>query len=194
MSNSCSKAGWYSIRVWETTWNIYGAAYGCTNLGEVVLSGMVRTDLGFSGFTALTKHTSLEYGRIRQDGLECCYHGWRFDIEGNCLDQPAEPPEKVFKDKVKHLAYSVQETGGLIWAYLGPNEAPILPKIDVVAREDGVRAVVELRTLALQLFSGDREFARYNSHWDLTRRESENRSDIWGERYQNQVGKKMIWE
>jgi 5,5'-dehydrodivanillate O-demethylase len=84
---------------------------------------------------------SFEHGRIRPDGIECCYHGWRFDQAGTCLDMPAEPAETAFKDKVHALTYPVHEMGGMLWAYLGPGEPPILPRLDVVAREDGVRAV-----------------------------------------------------
>ena len=85
--------------------------------------------------------TSFEYGRIEDRGISCCYHGWLFDVAGNCLDMPAEPPDSTFKDKVKHTAYPVREMGGLLWTFMGPDEPPILPRYDVFAREDGVRAV-----------------------------------------------------
>ena len=54
---------------------------------------------------------------------------------------PAEPADTTFKDKVQALTYPVREMGGILWAYLGPGEPPILPRLDVVARDDGVRAV-----------------------------------------------------
>jgi 5,5'-dehydrodivanillate O-demethylase len=82
-----------------------------------------------------------EYGRVRPEGIECCYHGWYFDRGGRCLAMPAEPPDSAFREKVRAAAYPVREMGGLLWAYLGPGESPILPRLDVVAREDGVRAV-----------------------------------------------------
>jgi 5,5'-dehydrodivanillate O-demethylase len=111
-------------------------------LGEdLVLFRDGRGRLGLLGLRCPHRAASLEYGRIRPEGIECCYHGWLFDVTGRCLAQPAEPPESTFKDKVKHTAYPVRELGGLIWAYLGPGEPPILPKLDVVAREDGIRAV-----------------------------------------------------
>ena len=97
--------------------------------------------LGLLGLHCPHRGTSLEFGRVRKDGIECCYHGWKFDVNGNCLAQPAEPTESKLKSKVCHKAYQVKEMGGLIWAYLGPGEAPVLPKVDVVAREDGIRAV-----------------------------------------------------
>ncbi len=97
--------------------------------------------LGLVGLRCPHRGASMEFGKVRSDGLECFYHGWVFDIEGTCLHQPAEPEDSGFKHKVKHKAYPVQEMGGLIWAYMGPGEAPLLPKIDVAARQDGVRAV-----------------------------------------------------
>ena len=87
------------------------------------------------------RNASLEFGRVEHRGIACCYHGWLFDVAGNCLAMPAEPANSGFKDKVKHTAYPVREMGGLLWAYMGPGEPPALPRYDVYAREDGVRAV-----------------------------------------------------
>jgi 5,5'-dehydrodivanillate O-demethylase oxygenase subunit len=110
-------------------------------LGEdLVLFRDTSGNLGLIGLRCPHRGASFEYGRVRREGIECCYHGWLFDVAGNCLAQPAEPADSSFKDRVKHLAYPVREMGGFIWAYLGPGEPPILPKLDVVAREDGVRA------------------------------------------------------
>jgi 5,5'-dehydrodivanillate O-demethylase oxygenase subunit len=111
-------------------------------LGEdLVLFRDGSGQLGLLGLRCPHRGASFEYGRIRAEGIECCYHGWLFDVGGQCLAQPAEPVDSSFKDKVRHVAYPVRELGGMIWAYLGPGEPPILPKLDVVAREDGVRAV-----------------------------------------------------
>lgn len=84
---------------------------------------------------------SMEFGRIIEDGIACCYHGWSFDVAGNCLGMPAEPDASSFMDKVKQPAYPVEEMGGLLWTYMGPGEPPVLPRFDVFAREDGIRAV-----------------------------------------------------
>ena len=81
------------------------------------------------------------YGRIDNDGLRCPYHGWKYDVTGKCLDQPAEPPESTYKDSIQHPAYPVQEAGGVLFGYLGPAPAPLLPRYDVLAREDWVRRV-----------------------------------------------------
>ena len=60
------------------------------------------------------------YGRNEEDGLRCVYHGWKFDVTGQCTDMPSEPPTSVFKDKLKIPAYATHESGGVIWAYMGP--------------------------------------------------------------------------
>ena len=63
---------------------------------------------------------SLFYGRNETCGLRCLYHGWQFDVRGNCVDMPTEPPGRSFADRIKLTAYPVHESGGLVWAYLGP--------------------------------------------------------------------------
>jgi 5,5'-dehydrodivanillate O-demethylase len=83
--------------------------------------------------------TSLEYGWIEAGGLRCCYHGWVYDVNGRCIEQPGEPAGSTFKDKIKLKSYPVRELGGLIWAYMGSGEPPELPKYDFLVREDGER-------------------------------------------------------
>lgn len=78
-------------------------------------------------------------GRIDKLGLRCAYHGWLYDASGQCLDQPGEPLQFKFCDKIKLKAYPVTDKYGFVWAFLGEGEAPALPPIDAVAREDGVR-------------------------------------------------------
>ena len=84
---------------------------------------------------------SLFYGKIEQDGIRCPYHGWKFDINGNCLEQPAESPETSSKDSIRQPAYPVQELGGLLFGYLGPSPAPLLPRYDVLVKEDCIRHI-----------------------------------------------------
>jgi len=86
---------------------------------------------------------SLAFGRVEEEGIRCPYHGWKFDGAGKCLEQPAEPPEGKFKDRIKHVAYPVQYLGGLIYAYLGPAPAPLLPRWDVLVWEHGRRWIVK---------------------------------------------------
>jgi phthalate 4,5-dioxygenase len=66
--------------------------------------------------------TSLFYGRNEECGLRCIYHGWKYDVEGNVLDTPAEPAGSRFKDKVRQTAYPTHEAGNLIFVYMGPKE------------------------------------------------------------------------
>jgi 5,5'-dehydrodivanillate O-demethylase len=85
------------------------------------------------------RKASLAFGRVDEEGIRCPYHGWKFDGGGKCLEQPAEPESGGFKDKIKHTAYPVEKLGGLLWAYLGPEPKPLLPRWDVLAWEQGKR-------------------------------------------------------
>src|SRR5579871_1356736 len=62
------------------------------------------------------------FGRNEECGLRCVYHGWKFDREGNCVDMPSEPPDSLFKTKVKIEAYPTFEAAGAVWCYMGPPE------------------------------------------------------------------------
>jgi 5,5'-dehydrodivanillate O-demethylase len=74
------------------------------------------------------RKASLAYGACRGRRLRCPYHGWKFDPEGACIDQPAERDNTNFTDRVRATAGKVEEMGGLIWAYVGPDPAPLLPR------------------------------------------------------------------
>ena len=63
---------------------------------------------------------SLYYGRNEDAVLRCVYHGWAYDTEGRCVDMPSEPAP--FCEKVRMRAYPTHESGGIVWAYLGPRE------------------------------------------------------------------------
>lgn len=85
---------------------------------------------------------SLQYGRVEERGIACAYHGWLYDIDGNCQECPAEPEGSRFHLTVQHKAYSVQKFIGLYWTYMGPKPAPFIPRYDVWARKDGKRKIV----------------------------------------------------
>jgi 5,5'-dehydrodivanillate O-demethylase len=92
---------------------------------------------------------SLEYGIPQERGLRCAYHGWLFAPSGQCLEQPFEEtvnPEARFKDKVRIKAYPAQELAGLIFAYMGPEPAPLVPRWDVLVRHD-LDKVIEIHDL-----------------------------------------------
>src|SRR5437588_8171278 len=67
---------------------------------------------------------SLFFGRNEEAGLRCVYHGWKFDVQGNCVDMPNEPAESDFRTKVKAVAYPTQERNGIVWTYMGARQAP----------------------------------------------------------------------
>jgi phthalate 4,5-dioxygenase len=77
---------------------------------------------------------SLYFGRNEDAVIRCVYHGWAFDVDGRCVDMPSEPVP--FRDKVKMRAYPTHESGGMVWAYLGPRET-MTPFRDFGTEGDG---------------------------------------------------------
>ncbi|HEX9836722.1 MAG TPA: aromatic ring-hydroxylating dioxygenase subunit alpha [Alphaproteobacteria bacterium] len=111
-------------------------------LGEDLVLYRDRTGtLGLIDIVCPHRSSSMKYGRPRETGISCAYHGWTYDQTGRCLAMPGEPRDSNFRDKVRIKAYPVAERGGLIWAWLGRGAAPPIPALDVIAREDGVRVV-----------------------------------------------------
>ena len=77
--------------------------------------------------------TSLYYGRVEERGIRCCYHGWLFDVQGRCLEQPCEPNGGERRANVRQPWYPLEERYGLIFAYLGPPERrPPLPRYEAL--------------------------------------------------------------
>ena len=76
--------------------------------------------------------TSLFLGRNEECGLRCVFHGWKYDVEGNCVDMMNEPPESKHKDEIHLTAYPTVEMGGVVWAYMGSKNrtTPALPKFE----------------------------------------------------------------
>jgi 5,5'-dehydrodivanillate O-demethylase oxygenase subunit len=98
--------------------------------------------LGLIADRCAHRHTSLHLGIPDERGLRCCYHGWLFAHDGQCLDQPLEPASSKLRDRIRIKAYPVREMGGLIWAYLGPDPVPLLPRWDLFVRHDGFRQIL----------------------------------------------------
>ena len=65
---------------------------------------------------------SLWFGRNEENGLRCPYHGWKYDVTGQCIDVPSEPVENGFCQKIKLASYRCVELGGVMWTYMGPPE------------------------------------------------------------------------
>jgi nitrite reductase/ring-hydroxylating ferredoxin subunit len=75
--------------------------------------------------------TSLYYGRTEARGIRCCYHGWLYDVEGRCLEQPCEEGGGARRERIRQPWYPVAERYGLVFAYMGPPEKkPMLPRYD----------------------------------------------------------------
>jgi phenylpropionate dioxygenase-like ring-hydroxylating dioxygenase large terminal subunit len=101
---------------------------------------------------------SLFFARSEECGLRCVYHGWKYDVEGRCVDMPSEPAESNFKTKVRARAYPCREQGGVVWAYLGPREEPPpLPDLEAVHAPEGtIRATAISRECNwVQAMEGD---------------------------------------
>lgn len=82
-------------------------------------------------------------GWVDEDGIRCQYHGWYFNAEGRCLAQPYDDlnGSGTFKDRVEITAYPVQKLGGLLWAYMGPQPAPLLPRWETFVEDGSVREI-----------------------------------------------------
>jgi phthalate 4,5-dioxygenase len=84
--------------------------------------------VGLLGEHCAHRGTSLFFGRNEECGLRCVYHGWKYDVDGNVLDTPAEPAASDFKKKLRHMAYPCKEVASMIFTYMGPAEKqPLIP-------------------------------------------------------------------
>ena len=100
-------------------------------LGEDLV--MFRDDRGRPGLLGIHcahRGADLSYGRLEDGGLRCIYHGWLYDVEGRCLDQPGEPGGGAHRDAIRQPAYPCREKSGVIFTYMGPGEPPLLPAYD----------------------------------------------------------------
>lgn len=84
---------------------------------------------------------ALSCGMVEDSGLRCPYHGWLFNGAGACLEQPGEPAGSDFARKVRAKSFPVEELGGLVFAYLGPLPAPLLPRYDLYCWDDAIRDI-----------------------------------------------------
>lgn len=95
--------------------------------------------LGLIGDRCLHRLVDMQFGIPDEHGLRCPYHGWLYGSDGDCLDRPMEKPERQFTRKIK--SYPVQELGGLIFTYMGPLPAPVLPRWDLFVWPNAVRQI-----------------------------------------------------
>jgi phenylpropionate dioxygenase-like ring-hydroxylating dioxygenase large terminal subunit len=112
---------------------------------------------------------SLFYGRNENGGIRCVYHGFKYDVDGNCLDMPNVPAQYDYKNKIKAKAYKTLERNGLIWVYMGPRtEPPDLPMLEpTLLREDQVVMFFSQRDCNwLQALEGDIDTSHLGFlHW-----------------------------
>jgi 5,5'-dehydrodivanillate O-demethylase len=90
------------------------------------------------------RRMNMIYGIPEENGLRCPYHGWLYDETGQCIEQPyeeTEDPDARFKDKIQMKAYPVESKGGLLFAYMGPQPAPLVPAWDVYAADGVMRDI-----------------------------------------------------
>jgi phthalate 4,5-dioxygenase oxygenase subunit len=71
------------------------------------------------------RQMDLFFGRNEDCGLRCVYHGWKFDVSGECVEMPTEPPASNYKERIRLTSYPCQEHAGIIWAYMGPKDLPV---------------------------------------------------------------------
>lgn len=106
-------------------------------LGErLVLFRDEHGELGLVERHCAHRGADLCYGRLEDGGLRCPFHGWLFDRAGQCLEQPAEPPDSAFHQRIRLTAYPLHEANGIIFAWMGEGDPPPLPSLDCFAAPD----------------------------------------------------------
>ena len=85
---------------------------------------------GLLGRACPHRGTDLAYGRLEDGGLRCAFHGWLFDVNGKCLQTPAEPDDSNLCAKIRQKSYPVVERSGILFAYMGPGAPPEFPHFD----------------------------------------------------------------
>ncbi len=121
---------------------------------------------GKGGYGLLAEHcshrgTSLFYGFLEDGCLRCPYHGWLFDKDGRCVEQPFEPNPR-FKESIRQRAYPVEKLAGFLFAYLGPPEKkPLLPHWDILVWDHGVRKLQIRPVLSCNWLQAEENSADY---------------------------------
>lgn len=102
-----------------------------TLLGEeLVLFRDEQGELGLIQRHCPHRGADMCFGRLEDNGLRCPFHGWHFNREGQCVEQPGEPKGSEMYKQIKAVSYPVVENNGIIFAYLGPGEPPSFPNFD----------------------------------------------------------------
>ena len=105
-----------------------------TLLGErLVLFRDAGGKIGLVGRHCPHRGADLCYGRLEDNGLRCPFHGWHFDVSGQCMEQPGEPADSRMHENIRTTAYPVVERNGIVFAYMGPGDPPPFPALDCFA-------------------------------------------------------------
>jgi phthalate 4,5-dioxygenase oxygenase subunit len=122
-----------------------GAPLPVRILGEdLVLFRDEKGRPGLLGIHCSHRGADLSYGRVEDGGLRCLYHGWLYDIDGRCLEQPGEPGGGEHRDSISHPAYPCEEKGGVIFTYMGPGKAPLLPNYEFLGVPSDHRLICKM--------------------------------------------------
>lgn len=100
--------------------------------------------LGLIGRRCAHRNVDLVHGYVEECGLRCAYHGWLYDETGQCIAQPFEDTANAkarFKDKIRLKSYRLAEKAGILWAYLGPEPAPLVPNFEPFTWKNGFKQV-----------------------------------------------------
>jgi phthalate 4,5-dioxygenase oxygenase subunit len=139
---------WLPVCMSEEVTERDGAPVRARLLGEdLVVFRDTDGRLGVLGEYCLHRRASLAFGRNEQCGLRCLYHGWKFDVEGNVVDMPSEPPGAAQRLGKKTRAYPVREAGGFVWIWMGPPDEMREFEPPAWAPAPGIRyAIVKIHT------------------------------------------------
>ena len=106
-------------------------------LGEdLVLFRDEQGRYGLVGRSCPHRGTDLSFGRLENGGVRCAFHGWLFDVTGQCLETPAEPEGSSLCANIRQIAYPVVEKSGILFAFMGPGEPPEFPHFDCFVAPD----------------------------------------------------------
>ncbi len=112
---------------------------------DLVLFRDERGQPGLLGLHCSHRGADLSYGRLEDGGLRCIYHGWLYDVQGRCLEQPGEPAGSTFHERIRHRAYPCVERSGVIWTFMGPGAPPLMPNYEFLT-------LPEEQVFAIKLF------------------------------------------
>jgi 5,5'-dehydrodivanillate O-demethylase len=108
---------------------------------DLALFRTTAGELGLVDARCPHRGASLAEGFADDRALRCPYHGWAFDACGACVDVSALANREGVMAQAATTAYTVRELGGLVFAYLGPAPAPVLPRFDLFVADDALRDV-----------------------------------------------------